>query len=363
MLAINGILTYNPFSRNILYFGVGIEIWIFSLALANRLSDIRKEKEETTLALYAKIRENEKLILNQNEILENKVKEKTKDLTEKTDLLKIANEELHSLNEELEAVNEDLVQKNKFIYENNEKLMETMEELKSTQDQLVQAEKMASLGILTSGVAHEINNPLNFIKSGATYIDSFIKDSHPNTYNELEPVFNGVFTGVDRVSDIVKSLNNYAAFRKDKVEPSNLIPIIESALQMLSYQIHSDICIIKEFPEKEIPVLINSGKIHQVFLNLLSNAIQAIQNKGFIKITLSYEDQMAKIKFEDNGSGISQEDIGKIFDPFFTTKDPGKGVGLGLYLSYKILEEHQANISVVSNPLVSTCFTINIPTI
>lgn len=263
-------------------------------------------------------------------------------------------EELASANEELSAINDDL-----FLQ--RQELEKTLEELKNTQQQLVQTEKMASLGVLTAGIAHEINNPLNFIHNGLAVIENHILEQHPEDKLILADVFDAVKTGISRTSNIVKSLNSYS--RNDSLPYTNCIiqDIIEDCLTMLYNQYKGRIKIIKNYFQLQTYVHANEGKMHQVFLNLLANAIQAIEGQGIIEITIITEVSNLIVSITDSGCGIKSEDLIKIFDPFYTTKDPGKGTGLGLSITQNIIQEHFGTIRCVSKINEGSSFIVSLP--
>lgn len=263
-------------------------------------------------------------------------------------------EELASANEELSAINDDL-----FLQ--RQELEKTLEELKNAQQQLVQTEKMASLGVLTAGIAHEINNPLNFIHNGLAVIENHIIEKHPEDKPLLAEVFDAIKTGISRTSNIVKSLNSFS--RNDSLPYTNCViqDILEDCLTMLYSQYKGRIKVIKNYYQLKTYVLANEGKMHQVFLNLLANAIQSIEDHGTIEITVSNGDSKINVIITDSGCGIQAEDISRIFDPFYTTKDPGKGTGLGLSITQNIIHEHMGTIRCVSKVNEGTSFIVSLP--
>jgi len=243
----------------------------------------------------------------------------------------------------------------------NEKLKLTVEELKTTQQHLIQSEKLASLGTLASGVAHEINNPLNFIQGGIAFIENYIKDNFPERLEEVQPVINGINTGVKRTADIVKSLSHYNRSDTLPLSICNLHEIIDDCLIMLRNQYKNRIEVLKQYTVKQHTILGKEGKLHQAFLNVLANACQAIKDKGSISIITNLINDEFQITITDSGQGISKENIKKIFDPFFTTKDPGRGIGLGLSITYNIIEEHKGTIEFESQIEEGTKVTIKLP--
>jgi signal transduction histidine kinase len=268
--------------------------------------------------------------------------------------------ELEASNEELTAANEELIMKNEIIHDQNTELMQTMEHLKITQAQLVQSEKMASLGVLTAGVAHEINNPLNYILGGYTGLVDLLKESGLQD-QRAEMLLSAIKTGVDRASNIVTGLNQFSRSREGMQEACNLKEILEDCLTILHNQLKNRVEVVRNY-SSEVPVIYgNAGKLHQVFLNVLLNASQAMGTSGIISITTRKDHTAVIIEIADTGCGISKENISRITEPFFTTKDPGKGTGLGLAITYAIVQEHKGNIWFSSELLKGTTVTIELP--
>jgi len=249
----------------------------------------------------------------------------------------------------------------KELLKTNEALNSYIEELKTTQQYLVQSEKMAALGILTAGVAHEINNPLNFIQGGIVGIKSYFNDNIPEHLAQVEPLIDAMQTGVNRAAEIVTSLNHYS--RRDDLPRTvcNIDNILDNCLLMLHNQLKSKVEVEKNYTNLPYVLICNDGKLHQAFLNIIANAGQAISKKGNISIVTQIVNEYLQITISDNGDGISDEDIKKIFDPFFTTKDPGKGTGLGLSITYKIIQEHKGTIEYESEVGVGTNVIVKLP--
>lgn len=292
------------------------------------------------------------------------------DITDRKNLeeeLKKYNEQLEFLvkerTEELEASNEELRATNEELFTQREHLSLTLEKLKETQEQLIQTEKMASLGVLTAGVAHEINNPINYIYNGAMAIENFLEDNSPENIETLKPLFEAINTGIQRVTGIVKSLNKYSRKDESSLVKCNVNEILENALTMLYNQYKKRIEITKEYSDTPPVILAKEGELHQVFLNILINAIQAIESEGTITVKTQINSNGVSVYIKDSGVGIQPEFINKIFDPFFTTKDPGKGTGLGLSITKRIIQEHKGTIHCYSEPDKGTEFVITLPQI
>ncbi len=229
-----------------------------------------------------------------------------------------------------------------------QELKEAIEQLKSAQEQMVQSDKMASLGILSAGVAHEINNPLNFIQGGVEGLEHSLKK-----HNELEgkgysELIDAIKEGISRASKIVASLNEFSHSADERDEPCHIHHMINNCLTMIQYRLKEGIKVRKEFSDQEVLVMGNNGKIHQAFLNIVTNAMQAIEDQGEITIKTWVDEDYVIIEFKDTGHGIKPDDLSKITEPFFSTKDPGKGTGLGLSITYSIIADHNGQLSYSS---------------
>ncbi|HPR33854.1 MAG TPA: ATP-binding protein, partial [Prolixibacteraceae bacterium] len=274
----------------------------------------------------------------------------------------------------------------------NKSLYDTIRRLSEAQSQLVASEKMASLGVLTAGIAHEINNPVNFIYTGINSlnndmndlrifieeVDELLKNSGINElidrvealkterdFDEIMEIIpqtiDDIRIGAERAADIIKGLRNFSRIDKDALQYYNIHEGIDSSLLLLRNKFKNHIEIVKDY--RQLPQIeCYPGKLNQVFMNLLSNAIDAIDKKGTITIRtrLEGEDRIT-IEVEDTGEGIHPENLGKIFDPFFTTKSVGKGVGLGLSISFGIIKDHDGTIDVKSDRNKGSIFTISLP--
>ncbi|MEO1052465.1 MAG: PAS domain S-box protein, partial [Bacteroidota bacterium] len=261
--------------------------------------------------------------------------------------------------------------------------------IKEAQTQLVQSEKMASLGLLTAGIAHEINNPINFIYAGINSLDSHIADirkilgayslvTPENVEEKLQDVeelkeemeferllkyfkktVNNIQDGAERTAEIVKGLRIFSRTDDDKFQLADIHKNIEASLITLRGEYKNRVKMIQEFGD--LPMIeCYPGKLNQVFSNILINAIQAIPGEGEIVIKTEMVKQekppRVKVSIRDNGVGIPKETQQKIFEPFFTTKEVGKGTGLGMSITYSIIQKHGGQIELTSSDLPGESF-------
>jgi signal transduction histidine kinase len=240
-------------------------------------------------------------------------------------------------------------------------LHETNSKLKDAQKNLIQSEKMASLGTLTAGVAHEINNPLNFIQGGVYGLEAYLIETNHDKNENVTLFIDGIKTGIERVSAIVNGLNQFSRDTKFNMELCNIHSIIDNCFIILHDSMKDRINVVKDYTSDPFVLKGNTGKLHQVFLNTLTNASQAINEHGEITVTTRIESANLIIKITDTGTGISSENIPKVIEPFFTTKEPGKGTGLGLSISYSIIREHNGELYFESEPGEGTTVIIKFP--
>lgn len=265
---------------------------------------------------------------------------------------------LTTSNLKLEAT---VAERTKALEDQKQELKEAINQLKSAQEQMIQSDKMASLGILAAGVAHEINNPLNFIQGGVDGLEQTLKRSRKIKKEEYAELIKAVKEGISRASTIVSSLNEFSHSSDKKLESCDIYHLIDNCLTMIRYRLKHGIELHKEFSKEKAIVRGNNGKLHQAFLNILTNSIQAIDKKGSITIKTKVEDGKIEITFIDSGHGIKPEHLKKITEPFFSTKDPGKGTGLGLSITYAIISEHGGSLNYSSEWGKGTTATVKLP--
>ena len=236
-------------------------------------------------------------------------------------------------------------------------------ELKMHQKQLVQSEKLASLGTLLSGVAHELNNPLSNVSSSAQILAEDIDELEPDFKLDL---INQILEQSDRARDIVRTLLEFSRVSKFFWQELSLRKLVNQTITLLRGQVPSNIEIHVDIPE-DLKITVDKQRMQQVFLNLLKNSIDALGEHGMIWVScreIIRKDKSVReieILIEDNGPGIPEEIRNKIFDPFFTTKDVGHGSGLGLYIVHDIIEVHGGQIRVESRQGQGTTFIIWLP--
>lgn len=310
-------------------------------------------QNKSIIAQKAKISEQELILKDQNDALKGKEKNLKYAFLFSTALLLVSILALFSYLGKRKS--------NNILAVKNKKINDALDQLQVTQAKLIQSEKMASLGMFTAGMAHEINNPMTFVFTGASILKAELRDADP----EIKETIDDIIMGAQRVSDIIESLQNFSRLDESNVKSINLHQNIESTLLILgSHAREKNVKINKYFDSKTIKIDCFPASLNQVIANIISNAIDATErDQGEINITTSLDKNQCLIEISDNGIGIKQEDIGKIFDPFFTTKEIGKGTGLGLSISYNIIKKHKGNITVVSEIGKGTSFTIEIPSV
>ncbi|HYW20491.1 MAG TPA: ATP-binding protein [Nodularia sp. (in: cyanobacteria)] len=320
-------------------------------------------------------------------LLNNKIDELAKEIQRR----KQAEVALLKANEELEM----------RVEERTMAVQETLNKLQITQTQLIQAEKMSSLGQMVAGVAHEINNPINFINGNLHYAEKYTQgllkllqlyqqhclNISPEIQKQIENIdldflipdmtklFQSMKVGTERIREIVKSLRNFSRLDEAELKQVNIHEGIDSTLMILQHRLQA----IHQYPKikvnrkyGKIPhITCYPSQLNQVLMNILVNAIDALEESAVNGLLLDYPkieiqtqliDQIwVRIIISDNGTGIDEKIYSKLFDPFFTTKPVGKGTGLGLFVSYQIVEKHGGKLSFVSTPGQGAEFVIQIP--
>jgi two-component system NtrC family sensor kinase len=253
------------------------------------------------------------------------------------------------------------------LFEANAQLSHTLDELRTTQIHLIQSEKMAALGKLVAGLAHEINTPLGAITSNTNLLDRGFKRLGPSVAEQgttllttLEPLLHTNAEACQRISAIVKNLKTFARLDEAEWKSADFREGMESTLTLVHHLHKGRIQMIREYQEIP-PVKCHPGQINQVFMNLLVNAIQAIEGPGKIWIRMGLEGDNVKVEIQDTGIGIAETHLLRIFDPGFTTKGVGVGTGLGLSICYRIIAEHQGTIHVASQDGRGSTFTMHLP--
>ncbi|MFZ1663905.1 MAG: 7TM diverse intracellular signaling domain-containing protein [Flavobacteriales bacterium] len=346
-----GVLPYNDFTVFIMPIGSAIEGILLSFGLADRINILRREKDFSQGEALRIAKENEQIILNQNVTLERKVTERTLALQASTD------------------------------------------HLKRTQSQLVNAEKMAALGQLTAGIAHEINNPINFISSSIpplkrdlselrevlmAYRDAringrdleevrLLEDRIGLEFNmkEVDEILLNLESGAQRTSEIVRGLRTFSRLDEYELKTVDVNEGIKSTLVVLAPQVRDAVAI--ELDLGELPLVeCYAGKLNQVFMNLLNNAIFAVKQKhgaagGKVRVVSYHTGEHAIFEIHDNGTGMDEATQHRLFEPFFTTKDVGEGTGLGMSIALSIIEDHNGTITVQSSPGEGSIFTLTMP--
>ncbi|KKM71397.1 hypothetical protein LCGC14_1431020, partial [marine sediment metagenome] len=300
-------------------------------------------------------------------------------------------DEIEAQKEEIETQRDEVVSTNEILEKQKHELEFILENLKLAQSQLVQSEKMASVGVLTAGIAHELNNPINFVSNNVNPLlrdvndiftvikkyDEIIKSKKlegafgevnelkgemdfPFLVKEIIKLLKGIEDGANRSSQIVKGLRSYSRLDEEKCQLYDIHDGIDSALILLHNKIKDRINVRKEYGDFEA-IECFPGKLNQVIMNILTNSIQAIDGKGEIIIQTISSSKGIKIIIKDNGKGMTPEVKKHIFDPFYTTKDVGEGTGLGLSISYGIIEQHKGDIDVFSEPGKGAEFIISLP--
>jgi signal transduction histidine kinase len=305
--------------------------------------------------------------------------------------LRIKNDELSEQNDEILTQKDHLVSLNQELEKQKFELNKALNELTQAESQLVQSEKMASLGLLTAGVAHELNNPINFISSSINPLQRNIDDllvlldKYDSTVqekklaekfgdvdelrndldtaylvNETRKLLKGISEGAFRSQQIVRDLRTFSRMEENEFTNIDIHEGIDSTLSLLGHKMEDRVKVHKDYGK--IPhIECLPGKLNQVFMNILTNSILAIDGEGEIFVRSESSGNTVAISIRDTGKGMAAEVREHIFEPFFTTRPVGAGTGLGLSISYSIIEEHNGSIEVSSQPGEGTEFIITLP--
>lgn len=243
----------------------------------------------------------------------------------------------------------------------------SLQQLKENEMQLVQSEKLASLGRMSAGIIHEINNPLNFATTGLFTLRKKAKHLAPEQQADYAEILTDVEDGLKRVQTIVSDLRMFTHPNTEQLDPVPVAEIVTPALRFLSNEWKDMVQIEQKFAAGQT-ILVNKNKLIQVVVNLLQNSLDALKTKTFangekptVWVEGRVENGRSVLSLRDNGSGIDAKHLGKIFDPFFTTKDVGDGMGLGLSICYNIVQEYGGKISVRTEPGKFCEFTLEFP--
>ncbi len=271
---------------------------------------------------------------------------------------------------ELHVRIKNLVESHQFqtrLSKQNQALESTIEQLKETESQLVQTEKLASLGRMSAGIIHEINNPLNFATTGLYTLRNKGKFLAPEQQQEYTEVLKDVEEGINRVKTIVSDLRMFTHPDTESRDQVEVMDVVGSALRFLSNEWRDRVQMDQKLDPHQV-VWANKNKMIHVFTNLLQNSLDALKTKQFnngekptITLEGTVENNRSTVRIRDNGPGIDAQHLDKIFDPFFTTKDVGEGMGLGLSICYRIVQECDGRISVKTETGKYCEFTLEFP--
>ena len=368
-----GVLASTPLTALFMPLGTVFEMLLLSFALGDRINLLKRSSEAANAKALAASLENERIVKEQNAELEDRVQQRTEALAK-------ANGELSG----------------------------ALGELQGAQDQLIQTEKLASLGQMTAGIAHELNNPINYVQSNATSLHRDIEelieivDGYADAMSAMElgtpdaqalvekasararqldwdflkeesrQLVAGILEGADRTAKIVVGLRVFGRMDGDQPVQASLRELLESSMTVLGDRARTKAQIDVDM-EADLPLLwCQSGKLSQVFMNIIVNAIQATETrwpeaaKRQVSVSLSLEENAVHgeamvVRVRDNGTGMDEETRQRVFDPFYTTKDVGKGTGLGLSIVKGILDDHGAVVEVESALGEGTTFLVLFP--
>ena len=369
-----GVLASTPFTHLLLPLGTVLQMLLLSFALGDRINVLKRSSDAANAKALAASLENERIVKEQNAELEERVARRTADLA---------------------TANSDLSR--------------TLSELQGAQDQLIQTEKLASLGQMTAGIAHELNNPINYVQSNATSLRRDLEelieiiDAHSDALaalaegtsgaeglaeaarakarkldlgflkEESRQLISGILEGADRTARIVGGLRVFGRMDGDKPVEAALSDLLEASITVLGDRARSRARIEVDLADNVPSLYCQSGKLSQVFMNIIVNAVQATESRWQepeereVRVELDQTlDANGKaheliVRVRDNGTGMDEETQQRLFDPFYTTKEIGKGTGLGLSIVKGILDDHGARIAVESRLGEGTTFVLTFP--
>lgn len=284
------------------------------------------------------------------------------------------------------------------LFDSNETLTNAFNDLKNQKEQMVQQEKLASIGLLAAGVAHEINNPMGFIRSNLETLEKYLgsiqlvlaayetlgnqlrnHDENMNLTESLDKLASLIhkheldyisedsvscikesLSGTKRVENIVRNLKDFSRTDKDERVSLSINDCIDDSISLVANEVKYK-CIVKR-NYADVPEIYGcAGQLHQVLINILLNSIQAFESRGEIEIETNADPENVYIDIVDNGPGFSEENLIKLFDPFFTTKGVNEGTGLGLYISHGLVQKHRGQIRAANEPGGGARITISLP--
>ncbi|MBM3262653.1 MAG: hypothetical protein FJY97_04410 [candidate division Zixibacteria bacterium] len=316
-------------------------------------------------------------------------------IREANESLTFANQALQDKTYDLEEANTKLDSSNQELNVAKQQVEVAFKELREAQSQLVHAEKMSSLGQLTAGIAHELNNPINFVSANVKPLRQDIQDILEvlNRYGELTPedakngleeklteieqlkeeidltyvieemdqLTKSISNGATRVADIVKDLRNFSRLDEDDLKKVNLHEGLDSTVKLLNNQL-KHIEVIKEYAGDIPEIDCYPGQVNQVLMNIMTNSIQAMKDGGQLRIhTERAGENQIKVRITDSGCGMTPEVLGRVFEPFFTTRDVGEGTGLGMSVTYGVIQKHSGKIEAESEVGKGTPLTVTLP--
>jgi signal transduction histidine kinase len=247
--------------------------------------------------------------------------------------------------------------------------VQELRELADLRRHLVTSARLAAVGELAAGIAHEINNPLAFVRSNLSQLEEIWKElrllptdpAHAERLRDVDALFEESIEGVDRAAEIVRSVRSFAHAGSATRELTELRPLLEDVLHVASAQLRSRVNVLREFDDALPRVVCAPQQLRQVFLNLIINAAQAVDAGGHVLVATRWDDDHVIVSVADDGCGIPPELIDRIFDPFFTTKPVGVGTGLGLGIAHQIVSSHGGEIQVESTPGTGSVFRVRLP--